>query len=369
MKIKIILFFLLSLFYCKSFQTGNYYWNSIFYFENSFKIPQQNISFKNLLKKENLITPKEWNDYAIQFYYENEFYHSEYCFLKAISLYHQLEEEPLPYTINYTIQSFLNLLFFYELINLEEYKSKSEKYLKDFIKLIENREDLVILALQEIRKRNFSNLEYKLANSFYQHKEKHTDQFLYEYLLALQNSNKLNRDSILLTEKIKESSLRSLIYEELGFFFNSKKNYKEFIYLYEYLEKKQPEWIKIKINDIYSNFYIENIFNQYYLFYLENFKNKIPENIYKKTLELKELEYSTYSNLLSYFKQEYFLFSKELSLEKINIKNRCKKEIDLFYRMCNYENSIKKAYIQKKIFKTINWEELKKAKDFMIHFY
>lgn len=369
MKIKIILFFLFFLFYCKSYQTKNYYWNSIFFSENNYKIPELNVSFSNLLKNENLISPEEWNHYAIQFFYENEFSHSEYCFLKAIFLYHQQEEDPLPYTMNHTIRTFLNLLFFYELINIEEYKSKSEKYLKDFIKLVENREDLVIVALQEIRKRNFSNLEYKLANSFYQHKEKHTDQFLYEYLLVLQNSNKLKRDSILLTEKIKESSLRNLIYEELGFFFNSKKNYKEFIYLYEYLEKKQPEFIKTKINDKYSNYYIENIFNQYYLFYLENFKNKIPKNIYKKILELKEVELYTYSNLLNYFKQEYFLFTKELPIEKINIKNNCKKKSELFYKMCSYENAIKKAYIQKKIFITVNWEELKKAKDFILNFY
>ncbi|MFN3605162.1 MAG: hypothetical protein ACK4UJ_10670 [Leptonema sp. (in: bacteria)] len=356
-------------FNCASFQKNEFYLDSVFFSEVFYKIPKKNIDFKNILKREDKISPSEWNSYAIQFFYENEFSYAEYSFLKAITLFLISENQPEPYTLNNTIKSFLNLLFFYELTPYsDEFKNNREENLKKIIKFLEKREDLAIASIWEARKRNLKNLEYKLANSFFLLKEEHTDEFYYEYFQVLNNSNKLTTTMLNTFEKIKNPTIKFQIYEEWGYTTNIRNQYKEFIVLYEYLEKNHKEFIKSKKKDPNSSFYLENIFNQYYLNYLQNKKNKISEEIYKEILYLKEINEITYINFLNYYKQEYFFFTKEDIITKIKIKNTCLKTNPLFDTICKYQNEIKQYQIKKNIFKTHNSNDLKKVKEIIINF-
>ncbi len=366
------MFYFFLFFSCLSVSYRDYHLNSIFFSNEQFKVVGKEISFQELIKKEKEFTPNDWNSYGIIFYNEDEFEYAKYCFLKAISISFLIDSEPLPYVLNDTLKSFLNLLIFYESLpymNSEIIKTEKEQYLNDFIKLLSNREDLIITSIREIRKRNLTNLEYKMAEKYFLSKDKHSDEFYYEYFLVFFNLKKIDFSLISILEKVKNPVIKSQILEEWAFYLNIHKNYKEFIRLYEFLENNDKDFLKQKLNDSQSSFYIENVFNQFYMNYLENRNKKIKETIYQQILKLKEVHLVTYSNLLQYYRNEYFLFNKEIPIAYVKLKNTCKKNNILFHTLCEYSIEIQKKMILKNVFHSFHFEEIQQAKEWILNFY
>lgn len=365
------LFYLFIFFSCMSIPNRDYEFNSIF-ISKDIRVSREEIHFYELKKQENILTPQQWNQYGVKFFYEGEFEYSKYCFLKAISLSSSLELEPFPYALNDTLTSYLNLLFFYEsLPNQQKEVTENEEkfYLENFIKLLSNREDLLISSLREIRKRNFQKLEYRIAQNYYLQKENHSDVFYYEYFLVVLNSKKTDLSLLEVLGKIKNTAIKLQIIEEWGFYLNFYKNFKEYIGLYEFLEKNHKNFLNSKSKDSQSSFYIENVFNQYFLNYQENRNKKIKESLYKEILQLQEVQATTYFHLLHYYKNEYFFFTKEIPVLKIKIKNNCNKNNILFYTMCAYHTEIEQKRILKKVFGSYHFEEIQSAKDWILNFY
>ncbi len=347
---------------------------------NLYSIPEKNISIffideKNYIVYKNnfiginntIIDYRYWNFAGIYYFLENDIEKSEYCFLKSLQNI-DFNKIPDPLSLHEPLQVFLNIIFFYELVdnfrNINPiYKEKQNFYLEKYIDLIQNRWDLAIITIKEIRKRNLSNLEYRFANNFYKTKENHSETFLYEYILTLIHSHNFTREHFSIIEKIQNQSLKKYIWEQIGVYYFYNNKYDDYIYLYENIKAN----LKSTIMNSNNIFYVENVFLAYYELYKNKKIHFIPEEIYKKILETKNVKPIIYKNFLNYFFENKLLFTDTWDHLQLKINKSC---YSLFIKyFCKYQNEIKEIQIQKEILGTNDLEKIKKIKKTIINFF
>lgn len=342
--------------------------NPIFFKEN-IEISLEITSLNHLIKNKDNLSEDEWTLYAIFFFQQNEISYAEYCFIEAVSQ-SNLMKSPYPLKLNNTLKYYLNLLFFYELLKINtdhKYLEKRNEYLKQYVDLIQNREDLAIVTIHEIRKRNFNKLEEDFVEQYYQLRENHTEPFLYEYILThLQNhkiDNKNLKNYFKIMNQISNRTVKESLLQQLAYYFYYKKDYENYIGIYE----KNQNVFKSKIDSSSNIFYVELLFIAYVDLYKKKFL-PVPDDIYNKIIEIKYVNETTYRTFLEYYYLEKLLFSKSLDYKKIKIKQSCQ-EPSFFFFTCPYIYTIKEITIQKEIFGTYDIDKINQIKDFIINFY
>jgi hypothetical protein len=331
----------------------------LFFRDNNIKIYYKNFNDLKKLPASDL-SSKEWNLYAIYYFYENELDYSEYCFEMALKN-SDFSEQPEPLTLNEPLKNFLNLLFFYEvssnngLLN----KDKQEMYINQYIHLIQNRDDLMIVTLQEIRKRNLSRLELTLSEKYvsFRKDRRLSDNFLYEYLLTLIHNHRIELKHYELVKNINNASLKKYLIDQITNYFY-KNNQLNYIKFYEQLEKD----LLISKNEIDKPnhvYYYENLFIAYYKLYKQNQISKIPSNIIQNIEKIQYIRLETYQSYLDYYFNEEFLYSKDDVL-KVHIKPEC--NLNIFDILCFYNTKLIEYKLQKEIFGTYNLKKLSSIK-------
>ncbi len=331
----------------------------VFFRDNNLKIYYKNFPDLKKLRASDL-SSKEWNLYAIYYFYENELDYSEYCFEMALKS-SDFSEQPEPLTLNEPLKYFLNLLLFYEISSNNELlnKDKQEMYLNQYIHLIHNRDDLMVVSLQEIRKRNLSKLELTLSDKFFSFKKENrfSDVFLYEYLLTLIHNHRIEIKHYELVKNLKNTSLKKYLIDQIANYFY-KYNQINYIKFYEQLEKD----LLINKNDLEKPnhvYYYENLFIAYYKLYKQNYISKIPSNIIQNIEKIKYIRLETYHSYLDYYFNEEFLYSND-NILKIHIKPDCNSNIfDIF---CSYNTKLMEYKFQKEIFGTYDLKKLSSMK-------
>ncbi len=369
LSIIINLFFL----HCKSTtpitENTNQLYNHPIFFIDNVEVSIRYIPLNHLIKNQDHISEDEWTLHAIMFFQQNEISYAEYCFIEAIS--QSLKNHtPYPLELNKTLKYYLNLLFFYEFLKKtfsnENYSEKRNESLKQYIELIQNREDLAILTIHEIRKRNFSKLEEDFVDQYNQLKENHTERFIYEYILTHLQNHKIHSRNLdyyfKIIHQISSKSLKESLIQQLGYYFYYKKDFESYIKIYE----KNQDLVKLKINSSGNIFYIEFLFHAYANLYKKKLI-PIPEDIYNNIILLKYVNENTYKIFLEYYYFEKFLFSKHLDYKKIKIYQNCDESSILFFT-CPYMYTLKELMFQKEIFGTYDTDKLNQIKDFIINF-
>ncbi|GIX41394.1 MAG: hypothetical protein KatS3mg129_1127 [Leptospiraceae bacterium] len=338
--------------------------NYFFYYNNQIPIPE--LSYSQILKQKDSISSDVWAIFGIINFYENEYYDSEYCFLMAVKT-SDFSLSPDPLHLNSTLKHFLNLIFFYELSSpyLNYAKDKQKEFIKQYIYLIQNRDDLIITTLKEIRKRNLSNLEYILAEEFYQNKKDkiYSENFLYEYIITLIHNHKIKYTHLEIVNSLKNDSLKQYLIEQIAQYFFIY-NQEDYIKLYENFSKE----IQIKyIKNPYSAFYLENLFFAYYNLYKKNKIKSIPESIIKNIISLRYVNSKTYYAYLDYYYSEKFLFYNQFELLTLHIKPQC---IEHFLNiLCPINTKLQEYKIQKEILGTTNLKKIHFYKEHLLNFF
>ncbi len=366
--------FNLFTFSCKTIDTlylndKNHLLDNPIFFKENIEISMDITSLNHLIKNKDNLSEDQWTLYAIFFFQQNEISYAEYCFIEAIS--QSLKNHiPYPSDLNKTLKYYMNLLFFYELLNQnpdDEYFEKRNEYIKQYIVLIQNREDLAVKTIHEIRKRNFNELEEDFVEQYYWLRENHTDPFLYEYILTHLQNHKIQKKNLKnyfkIINQISTQTLKETLLQQLGYYFYYKKDFKNYIEIYE----KNQNVFKSKIDSSSNIFYVELLFIAYVDLYKKKFL-PVPDDIYNKIIEIKYVNETTYRTFLEYYYLEKLLFSKSLDYKKIKIKQSCK-EPSFFFFTCPYIYTIKEITIQKEIFGTYDIDKINQIKDFIINFY
>ncbi len=350
-----------------SLSEKNYILNHPIFFIENLNQYDNILSFKNLIKYKDSISDDQWTFHAIWFYHQNEIFYAEYCFIEAISHSNQTNS-PYPLELNKTLKSYLNLLFFYELLKINHHDiflEKRNESLKQYVDLIQNREDLALVTIQEIRKRNFSKLEQDFVDQFYRIRNIHSESFIYEYIITHIHNHKIYsknlNDYFKIINQIKTSTIKESLLQQLGYYFYYKKDFEVYIKIYE----THQNLLKSKIDSSSNIFYIENLFNAYVNLYKKNFQ-PVPEEIYNKIINQKYVNENTYRLFLEYYYEAKLLYSNDLDYKKIKIQPLCK-ETSIFFIMCPSLYLIKELTIQKEIFGTNDFDKINQIKEFIIN--
>lgn len=355
----ILLFSLLFIVSCYSLQEKiSIEKNYIIFYSNTKEI--QPLPIRKLIQQSHSISPEEWTSYGVYYFNENEYSSAEYCFKMAVKL-SDFSLPPEPLVLNEPLKYILNLIFFYELSEFF-YKEEQKELIQQYINLIQNRSDLMIATLWEIRKRNFSNLEIEFAEGYYQkNKNKLTQEFIYEYIMTLIHNKKIHLKNLELINNIKNESLKQYLIEQTAnYFFNI--DYKNYIELYNEVFKSYNN----KIWDPTNIFYVENLFIAYYHLYKKNQISQIPPDIYKNLLKVKKVNVHTYQYFLDYYVNNLFLFSSYNDFLDLHIKSNCLNKFDL---LCDINTKLMEYKIQKQILGTYNINKLNELKKSLIQFY
>ena len=331
----------------------------LFFHNNNIKIIYKNFHDLKKIPASDL-SSEEWNFYAIYYFYENELDYSEYCFEMALKS-SDFSDQPEPLILNETLKNFLNLLFFYEISSNNGLlnKDKQEMYLNQYIHLIQNRDDLIIITLQEIRKRNLSRLELNLSEKYFSLRKNRSlsENFIYEYLLTLIHNHRIELKHYELVKNINNTSLKKYLIDQIANYFY-KYNQLNYIKFYEQLEKD----LLISKNDLEKPnhiYYYENLFIAYYKLYKQNQISQIPSNIIQNIEKIQYIRLETYHSYLDYYFNEVFLYSKE-DILKIHIKPDCNPNI--FDILCYYNTKLFEYKLQKEIFGTYDLKKLSSMK-------
>ncbi|MCS7204263.1 MAG: hypothetical protein NZ853_01040 [Leptospiraceae bacterium] len=342
-------------------------WNSLFFHLDSkekFKI-EKAYSFDIIDRSKENLSLTDWNDCGIYFFYNREYYFSEFCFLMALE--QSQSYEPMPFELNDEIKLFLNLLFFYEQTHNknEKFQDKRNLTIKRFLNLIKNREDLIITSLKEVRKRNLPKLEVELAKEFYQTQQNVSDNFIAEYITSLITTRTFQSEDEALINKVQNRLLKDYLIEEIGRYYFFSKNYKSFV---EFFESNRQILEKKKKNPS-SIFYFERLFISYFELYKNGSKKEIPDEWYQEVRKASKLSKETYLKFLEYFHKKEFLFQNYASLREVLNKDYdyvC--GVKIFSFLCKSIYTLEKQKAIKEVFGSYDANEIQQYKELIFHY-